>query len=448
MYSCTNPTSQSVLAVGRQSLSLFKCCIGMNKPIDIEKLMRQLPLDFMVQTADALKVDYKAKKISALRLFALLLIGFLRHSEMSQRKISEESSNIWLDEFLKIDIGPTPLAHSSIADRLASINATYFAKLYDEILRRAESVIDPSELEDSNIVRIDTTLVSETSAKLSEGINTGVNNRFGGQKKHIKYGMAYDGFSAILEKIFTQQQGSGEEITLGSTIVGAVENAGSPGKMFVFDRGTTGYDSLCRIKHLCRQKGCHFVSRLKLSRIYHTEFPVSIEKADRRDDEFEITEDNIAFLNRPLKSDYGKERFRIIRVRFLKPRPRTLPSVRRRRYEPEMLLITDDFDTDPMTIVHDYKKRWSIEVFYKFLKQNLSFSHLLSTSKNGIEVMLYMTLITAVLIKIYAVLNHIGPTIAQSRMIVQLENWIYTHPLPKTCENILKNRKPSNKSPD
>lgn len=73
----------------------------MNKPIDIEKLMRQLPLDFMVQTADALKVDYKAKKISALRLFALLLIGFLRHSEMSQRKISEESSNIWLDEFLR-----------------------------------------------------------------------------------------------------------------------------------------------------------------------------------------------------------------------------------------------------------------------------------------------------------------------------------------------------------
>ena len=100
-----------------------------------------------------------------------------------------------------------------------------------------------------------------------------------------------------------------------------------------------------------------------------------------------------------------------------------------------MLLITDDFESDVLDSVHEYKKRWSIEVFYKFLKQNLSFSHLLSTSKNGIQVMLYMTLITAVLIKLYAISNGIGPTLAQSRMVIQLENWIYTHPLPQICQN-------------
>lgn len=415
----------------------------MKNPISIEKLMRQLPIDFMAQTAEDLQVDYKVKKLSAMRLFALLLIGFLRHGELSQRKMSEQSSSIWLDEFLKINISPTPLSHSSIADRLATIKSEYFARLYEEILRHAESLIDPCQLEDSNIIRIDTTLVSETSAKLSEGINTGVNNRFGGQKKHIKYGMAYDGFSAMLEKVFTQQQASGDEIALADTVIEAIENTQSQGKVFVFDRGTSGYDALCRIKHLCQQNECHFVSRLKLSRIYHVESPVIIEDAQPKDSEFEIIEDNLAFLNRPAKSEYGKEPFRIIRVRFIKPRPRTMPSAKRRRYEPEMLLITDDFESDPMTIVHEYKKRWSIEVFYKFLKQNLSFSHLISTSKNGIEVILYMTLITAVLIKIYAVYNGIGPTIAQSRMIVQLENWIYTHPLPATCNNSLKNENKS-----
>lgn len=426
---------QRVLAVGRAKKPDFNCYIGMEKPIDIIKLMRQLPLDFMAQTADELKVDYKAKKLSALRLFALLLIGFLRHSNISQRKICEQSSSIWLDEFLQIDIGATPLSHSSIAERLSCINPEYFAQVYDKILMRAERSIDPAELEDSNIIRIDTTLVSETSAKLSEGINTGVNNRFGGQKKHVKYGMAYDGFSAVLEKVFTEQKASGEEIALGETVIATAENEPVSEKVFVFDRGTTGYDTLCHLKNICAQKNCHFVSRLKLSRIYHIEQSNITVKTHLKDDEFEVIEDNMAFLNRPSKSSYGKERFRIIRVKFIKPRPRTLPSAKRRRYEPEMLLITDDFESDVLDIVHEYKKRWSIEVFYKFLKQNLSFSHLLSTSKNGIQVMLYMTLITAVLIKLYAISNGIGPTLAQSRMVIQLENWIYTHPLPQICQN-------------
>lgn len=406
----------------------------MKRHIDIIKLMRLLPLDFMVQTAEELRVDYKAKKLSAIRVFALLLIGFLRHSEISQRKLCEQSSSIWLDEFLKIDIGATTLSHSSLADRLSTIDPKFFSLLYEEILKQAETMIAPEELEDSNIIRLDTTLVSETSAKLSEGINTGVNNRFGGQKKHIKYGMAYDGFSAILEKVFTEQKASGEEIALGNTVIESIRSTNEPGKTFVFDRGTTGYDNLCEIKSLCAHKGCHFVSRLKLNRIYHIIERVPTKQATVKDEEFEIIEDNIVNLNIPKDSKYGKENFRVLRVKFIKPRPKTLPSAKRRRYEPEMLLITDDFDSSPLTIVHEYKKRWSVEVFFKFLKQNLSFSHLLSTSKNGIEVMLYMTLITAVMLKLYAISNGVGITIAQSRLIVQLENWLYKHPLPNNCE--------------
>ena len=433
--------------VGRRLFPVFGCFIFMEK-IDIIKLMRQLPLDFMAQTAEELKVDYKAKKLTAIRLFALLLIGFLRHSRLSQRMVCEQSSSVWLDEFLKIDIGASHLSHSSIADRLSTISPEYFSRVYEELLRRAEVFIPPEELEDSGIIRIDTTMVSETSARLREGIVSGINKRFGGEKKFVKYGIAYDGFSSVFEEVFTQQHASGDETALGSTVTASIENCGKPGETFVFDRGITSYNTLCRIRHLCAQKGCHFVSRLKLGRICHVESPVVIDGARLRDDEFEIMEDCAAFLNRPPRSDYGKERFRIIRVRFTRPRPKTLPSARRRRYEPEMLLITDDFDAEPLTIAHDYKKRWGIEVFYKFMKQNLSFSHLLSTSRNGIEVMLYMTLITAVLIKIYAAANKIGPTMALERMIVQIENWIYTHPLPETCRRILKSRKISNKSPD
>ena len=45
-----------------------------------------------------------------------------------------------------------------------------------------------------------------------------------------------------------------------------------------------------------------------------------------------------------------------------------------------------------------YRMRWDIEVLFKFLKQNLSYSHLLSRSENGIRVMIYRSLIAALLL--------------------------------------------------
>ncbi|OEK09028.1 hypothetical protein A8C32_14145 [Flavivirga aquatica] len=44
-------------------------------------------------------------------------------------------------------------------------------------------------------------------------------------------------------------------------------------------------------------------------------------------------------------------------------------------------------------IAQAYRKRWYIEVFFRFIKQELNVSHLVSLNKNGIEVTLCMTLI-------------------------------------------------------
>lgn len=216
---------------------------------------------------------------------------------------------------------------------------------------------------------------------------------------------------------------------MAQTVKDTIKQEGAPGKIIVFDRGTTGYDNLCEIRKLCKKKGCHFVSRLKLSRIYTVEKQLLDQNKSKEDDEFEIIEDCMAVLNKPPKSQYENKPFRIIRVKFKKERPRTMPSAKRRRYEPEILLISDQTETPALEIVHQYKKRWSIEVFYKFLMQNLGFSHILSTSANGIQIMMYMTLIVAVLVRLFAIRNGIGNTLAMTRMIIQIENWVYLHPV-------------------
>lgn len=43
--------------------------------------------------------------------------------------------------------------------------------------------------------------------------------------------------------------------------------------------------------------------------------------------------------------------------------------------------------------------------------------------------MLYMTLTVAVLVRLFAKRNGIGNTLAMTRMMVQIENWAYLHPV-------------------
>mgnify|MGYP000198951307 FL=1 len=54
-------------------------------------------------------------------------------------------------------------------------------------------------------------------------------------------------------------------------------------------------------------------------------------------------------------------------------------------------LITINADYSATEIAELYKRRWEIEVFFKFIKQHLDFSHLLSRNENGMKVEMYMT---------------------------------------------------------
>lgn len=93
----------------------------------------------------------------------------------------------------------------------------------------------------------------------------------------------------------------------------------------------------------------------------------------------------------------------MIKAKFKTPRDTTRPNNKGKvkRVENEVFFITNDFDMTPQEIAFCYKKRWDIEVYFKFLKQNLNFSHFLSTNENGIKVILYMTIITSMLVMIY-----------------------------------------------
>lgn len=87
-----------------------------------------------------------------------------------------------------------------------------------------------------------------------------------------------------------------------------------------------------------------------------------------------------------------------------------------------ILLITNIMHLSASEIASMYKERWKIEVFFRFIKQELKFSYFLSLDNNGIEVFLYMSVITAMLVMIYKKENQLGYRTATWRMMIELES--------------------------
>ncbi len=66
-----------------------------------------------------------------------------------------------------------------------------------------------------------------------------------------------------------------------------------------------------------------------------------------------------------------------------------------------MALVTNDLNRPASEIADIYKKRWEIELIFKWLKQNLKIKRYLGRSENAIKTQIYIALITYLLVKLY-----------------------------------------------
>lgn len=111
---------------------------------------------------------------------------------------------------------------------------------------------------------------------------------------------------------------------------------------------------------------------------------------------------------------------------------------KRKKLENEIHFLTNHFELSAKEVAALYRKRWDIEVFFRFLKQELHFKHFLSLSENGLQVVLYMTLIAAMLVMIYKRGNDIGFTTAKRRLMMEMESLIIAMAIVFTGGDIKK----------
>ena len=151
-----------------------------------------------------------------------------------------------------------------------------------------------------------------------------------------------------------------------------------PGVTYVFDKGYYDFSFWQKLS----SASCRFVTRSKKNS------PVTVVQECKVRDEG-ILFDRIGHLSKRLGSSRHNPftgKVRLIGVKIQGGR--------------EITLLTNDLEAPAAEIAALYQARWQVELFFKWLKQNLKLSHFLGTSRNAVIIQIMAALIAYLLVRL------------------------------------------------
>ncbi|MGJ1203330.1 transposase [Sphingobacterium lactis] len=188
--------------------------------------------------------------------------------------------------------------------------------------------------------------------------------------------------------------------------------------MYVIDRGLQSTRTMKEFE----EGSVKFIIRSKGNRKFEEIEPLLDAEKSLKWDDWEVLKDSKVklYTGNPIQNKRGKQHYRQEKVETVF----RLVVIGNQRTNREFWFLTNEFNLSAKEISDYYRKRWDIEVFFRFLKQELNLSHLVSMNKNGIEVMVYMTMIAAMLLLIYKKANNLGFKTAKRRIAMELRDMI------------------------
>jgi len=385
--------------------------------MDVNQLLSLLPENALTELALSTKVDRYSKKLQGELVFKLLLHCILSYKDNSLRTMESAYESIGF-RLLNAKLKSESIHFSSISERLSVIDPVYFEKLYQLCLEKYGNLLpQPQQV----LLRFDSTIVA-LSGKL---LRTGYQIK-GGDAEYLKLLKFTIGFSnlPVAVHFFTEQIYTSENVALKEAVLSF--KPGDTTIIRVFDRGITSrktYDEFT-------EKNIPFISRINAKSKRQQQIDNQLEQPVQTDT-LDIYSDSFVYL------------FKESHVRAAHP-IRCIEAVRKETGE-SIHFVTNIKELSAEDIALLYKHRWDIEVFFKFLKQELNFSHLINRSENGIRVMLYCTMIAAILLLTYKKINGLtGYKIMRQRFINDLEKLLMKDFVilcggnPDMVENLLK----------
>ena len=152
-----------------------------------------------------------------------------------------------------------------------------------------------------------------------------------------------------------------------------------PGATYVFDLGYYDYGWWAKLDQL----GCRIVTRLKINT------PLSVVEHRALPKDSPLTYDRVGYL---------PERMKASRHNPFQDPVREIGVVL--EDGKALRVVTNDLDAPAQEIADLYKRRWAIELFFRWVKQTLGIKHLLGRSENAVRIQIAVALIAYLLIRL------------------------------------------------
>ena len=208
----------------------------------------------------------------------------------------------------------------------------------------------------------------------------------GAIKLHV--GLNHAGY---LPEFVTITEGKVHDVTIGRMLQFPT------GSIVVMDRG---YNDYSWYKQLT-EKGIFFVTRLKTNARYRV-----VKRRSVRADSGLTSDQTIEFTG---SQTARKCPIRLRRIGYRDPKTG-------RHY----VFLTNHFKLAAKTIADIYKARWQVELFFKWVKQNLKIKSFIGTSKNAVLTQIWIALCVYLLLAFLKFQSKLGKSMQQILRLLQL----------------------------
>lgn len=307
--------------------------------------------------------EYKVKHFSCWEQFLCMAFGQLTFRE-SLRDI-EVCLRSRRDQLYHIGIR-SRVSHSTLADANESRDWRIYADLAQGLIRKARRLYhdDPIGVElTETVYALDSTTI-DLCLKLFPWA------RFRKTKAAIKLHTLLDLRGSIPTFISISEGKQADVRVLDELIL-------EPGSFYIMDRAYVDFRRL----HAFVRAAAFFVTRSKRGLQFNRlkSLPVDYPAG--------IRVDQVVRLKNPTSRKAYPDKLRRIRYFDFKT-------------QKDLVFLTNNFDLPAITIAQLYKSRWGVELFFKWIKQNLRIKHFFGTSANAVKTQVWISICVYTLLAI------------------------------------------------
>lgn len=322
-------------------------------------LLKHVPWDVFDRLVEAHEADWRVRRLTTKSQFVALLYGQLEGAS----SLREIEAGLASHQSRLYHLGVSAPRRATLADANALRPAAVFGELLAQMMARAHrplrrALAETPYLIDSTGLRLDARSLdwARFSAKVC------------GVKLHVVYDADADRpiYAALTPARVN-------DITAAQAM--PIE----PGATYVFDLGYYDYAWWATLD----AAGCRIVTRFKRNTPLQVieELPVAAGGP--------ILSDRIGFL--PPRQGGGRKNPLRHAIREVRVKTDTGKVLR---------ILSNDLDATAQQIAELYKRRWAIELFFRWVKQVLRITRFLGTSENAVHIQILVALIAFLLLRL------------------------------------------------